>query len=229
MARDIARTLPSVDAPPLASAVSLMEKSRIPALGIRHDGYIRAYVIKSEPLQERAFRSDQLVDEKASFSEVILALTRHEICFVHVFDSVTGVITRDDIQHPFIRMWLFGIITMMEMQTVSFIEQRWPEDAWVRFLSVRRLEKARGLLDERLRRNQRTTLLNCLQFSDKFQILIEDQTILPDLGFPSKRIAKRVCKDLESLRNNLSHAQDIVGHDFAQIARLAMRIESENH
>jgi hypothetical protein len=35
-----------------------------------------------------------------------------------------------------------------------------------------------------------------------------------------------VCKDLESLRNNLAHAQDIVTHDFTQVARIAQRIES---
>lgn len=228
-AKDIARTLPSVDSPLSSSVHTIMEQNGMPALGVRHDGYIRAYIMKDEPLQERTFRPDQLVDEKASFSEVIIALTRHEICFVRVFDSVTGIITRDDIEHPFIRMWLFGIITMMEMQTVDFIEKRWPDEAWVQFLSEKRLEKARELLNERLRRNQSGSLLNCLQFSDKFQILIEDQKVLQDLGFPSKRIAKRVCKDLESLRNNLSHAQDIVGHDFAQIARMARRIESGNY
>ncbi|MDD2468341.1 MAG: hypothetical protein PHI97_30545 [Desulfobulbus sp.] len=34
-----------------------------------------------------------------------------------------------------------------------------------------------------------------------------------------------VCKDLESLRNNLAPAQDIVFHDFTQAARIAPRIE----
>jgi hypothetical protein len=32
-------------------------------------------------------------------------------------------------------------------------------------------------------------------------------------------------RDLESLRNNLAHAQDIVTHDWPQIARLAARVE----
>jgi len=45
------------------------------------------------------------------------------------------------------------------------------------------------------------------------------------LGFNSIRVAKRAVKELESLRNNLSHAQDIVTHDWAQIARLSQRME----
>jgi len=31
-------------------------------------------------------------------------------------------------------------------------------------------------------------------------------------------------KDLESLRNHLAHAQDIVSHDWVQIIRLAHRM-----
>ena len=229
VAKDIARILTSMDFPPSETATILMKKQKIPAIGIRHDGIVRTYVIQDDPLRERTFRSDQLVDEDASFSEVILALTRHKICFVRMLGSVTGIITRDDIQHPFVRMWLFGIITVFEMQTVPLIERLWPEGTWIGLLSKSRLAKAQTLLEERLRRNQLTTLLGCLQFSDKINILIENEAILKDLGIQSKRIAKRLSKDLESLRNNLAHAQDIVTHDFAQIARLAISIESERH
>jgi hypothetical protein len=54
---------------------------------------------------------------------------------------------------------------------------------------------------------------------------MEDASQPSVVGFPSKSAAKRVLKDLESLRNNLAHAQDVVTHDWAQIARIARRIE----
>lgn len=228
-ARDIARMLPSMDFPLPETASHLMEKQKVPVLGVRHDGVILTYVIQDDPQQERTFRSGQLVNEDASFGEVILTLTRHKICFVRMLGSVTGFITRDDIQHPFVRMWLFGIITLFEMQIEPLIERLWPDESWTQLLSKNRLTKAQAFHEERLRRNQHLTLLNCLQFSDKIQILIENESILEDLGFQSKRVAKRMCKDFESLRNNLAHAQDIITHDFAQIARLAMRIESGQH
>ena len=228
-ARDIARMLPSMDFPLPETAAVLMEKQNMPVLGVRHDGVVRTYVIQDDPQQERTFRAGQLVNEDASFGEVILNLTRHKICFVRMLGSVMGFITRDDIQHPFVRMWLFGIITLFEMQMEPLIERLWPDESWTRLLSKNRLAKVRAFHKERLRRNQQPTLLSCLQFSDKIQILIENEAILEDLGFQSKRVAKRMCRELESLRNNLAHAQDIVTHDFAQIARLAMRIESGQH
>ena len=61
--------------------------------------------------------------------------------------------------------------------------------------------------------------------SDKAQVLIDDRVALERLGMASKSIAKRAIKELESLRNHLAHAQDIVMHDWPQIARLSMRME----
>jgi hypothetical protein len=65
---------------------------------------------------------------------------------------------------------------------------------------------------------------DCLQLSDKARIAIEHPQILEIFGFDSKRSGKQAIKNLESLRNNLSHAQDIVTHDWAQIARMSQRM-----
>ena len=112
------------------------------------------------------------------------------------------------------------------MQLASIIERIWPGDSWRGLVSAGRLAKAEALLEERRRRGQQCALLSCLQFSDKTQIMVEDEAVRATLGFPSRKAALKVCKEFESLRNNLAHAQDIATHDFAQIARLAGRIES---
>ncbi|MDD2468881.1 MAG: hypothetical protein PHI97_33340 [Desulfobulbus sp.] len=63
-------------------------------------------------------------------------------------------------------------------------------------------------------------------FRAKKEADIEDERIFQTFGFRSKKAARMVCKDLESLRNNLAHAQDIVTHDLPQAARTAPRIVS---
>lgn len=48
----------------------------------------------------------------------------------------------------------------------------------------------------------------------------------PDyFGFKMRRSAKQVLHELESLRNHLTHAQDIVTHDWPQIVRRDRRVE----
>jgi hypothetical protein len=81
------------------------------------------------------------------------------------------------------------------------------------------------LQQERLRRNQYSNLLECFQVSDKGQILLEKPEALEVVGLDSKRTAKRILKEFESLRNNLAHAQDIVSYDWPAIARIASRLE----
>ena len=126
-------------------------------------------------------------------------------------------------------MWLFGMITMTEIELAQLIEEHFPRESWIPLVSEGRMEKARALQLERERRNQHGTLLECLQLSDKGQILIENPTILKLFDFKSKRLAKRNIKEFESLRNNLAHAQDIATHDWAAIARISSRIAEASY
>jgi hypothetical protein len=82
------------------------------------------------------------------------------------------------------------------------------------------------LRDERQRRGQECELLDCMQLSDVAKILLAVPEERVAFGFDSTAAAKRVVKEMESLRNNLAHAQDIVTHDWAQIARMARNLEN---
>jgi len=231
-ARDIAESLYSFDLDSDCDAVrKTMQRQQQDVASIRINGSVQGYV-RFIDLGEgecanglRHFTTDQVITGDATLSDVIHVLTRHDYCFISLLGEVVGVICRDDINKPMVRMWLFGLITMIEMRVVQLIQTKYPEAAWQSTLSEERLAKAQGMQQERQRRNQHCLLIDCLQLSDKARIAIEHPELLEAFGFDSKRTAKRVIKSLESLRNNLSHAQDIVQHDWAQIARLAQRME----
>ena len=231
-ARDIAEGLLSFDADAGCSEVekTLVHRRRDVA-SIRVKGAVQGYVTLSDLGGSacadclRHFAPDQVVGGGSSLVDVIHVLTRHDYCFVTALGQVAGVVRRDDINKPMVRMWLFGIITIIEMGLVRLIQQRFPADAWQTLVSTGRLDKARAIQAERQRRNQYCELIDCLQLSDKGQILMQDAQLLKQLGFDSRAAAKRVVKELESLRNHLAHAQDIVTHDWAQIARLTRRVE----
>jgi hypothetical protein len=232
MARDIAEGLLSFDMRSACSEVSkMLERQRRPVASVRVNGSVQGYVRLSDLADGecadclRHFTADQLVQGKSSFADVIHVLTRHDYCFVTTLGDVGGVISRDDINKPMVRMWLFGIVTMIEMGLVQLINENFPDENWLAYISEGRLEKARAIQAERQRRNQYCKLIDCLQLSDKGQILMEDATILSRMGFDSRSVAKRAVRELESLRNHLAHAQDIVTHDWAQIARLSKRME----
>lgn len=234
-AQDIAEPLASFDAerPADAVAASLDALGRGVA-GVRRDGRLVASLRRADldaagtaPCAQlgRPLERAECLAATATFAEVVHVLTRHDHAFVTVLGEPVAVIERNDMQKPVVRMWLFGIITFAELDHTERIRARWPGGEWTALLSPARLDKARQLQHERERRGHACTLLDCLQFGDKARVLIEDPAELARLDLPGRSAAKRVIADLESLRNHLAHAQDIVRHDWAQIARLARRVE----
>jgi hypothetical protein len=231
-ARDIAEALLSFDLDtPCGEVRTVMVRHGQDVASVRIKGTVQGYVrladLDSAACADclRHFTTDQVITGDATFSDVVHVLTRHDFCFVEILGEIVGVICRDDINKPMVRMWLFGLITMTEMLLVQMIDKAYPDESWQSVMTPERLEKARAMQAERQRRNQHCSLIDCLQMSDKARIAIEHPRLLESFGFDSKRTAKRVIKSLESLRNNLSHAQDIVTHDWAQIARMAQRMQ----
>ena len=130
-----------------------------------------------------------------------------------------------DLQKPPVRMWLFGMISLMEMRMTRLIEVNCPSDSWKQYLSESRLRKAEALLEERRRRNQNLELLDCLQISDKGQIIARHEEIRRLTRMQSRRQTEQVVKMLESLRNNLAHSQDIISCDWETIVELCKDME----
>ena len=231
-AQDIAEPIRSFDIDKSCRDIRpVMDKYQLDIVCLRDKGIITGYVRRND-LHEgccgdhlRPFRRGQVLSSDSSLSDIIHVLTLHQYGFVRVFDDVVGYVSRSEINKPVVRMWLCGIITFIEMEISQMILEYYPEQEWRRMITEKRLAKAIELQEERQRRNQHSELIDCLQLSDKGQIVIQNPAFLELLDIGSKSVAKRLVRELESLRNNLAHAQDIVTHDWAQIVRLSYRLE----
>ena len=200
--------------------------------GIRKDGTICGYV-RQEELTEgtcgsvlHPFDEGDVVAASASFPELVMRLNDRQRLFVNVLGQVGGIVTKTDLQKAPVRMWLFGMITIIEMGLTRLIEAAYPEGAWRQYLSEGRLQKAETLLEERKRRNQDLDLLDCLQFSDRGQIVLRNEELRKRAGFVSRSRGEQTVKELEALRNNLAHAQDIIACDWDIIVKLTEFLDS---
>ncbi len=226
-ARDLAEPLHSCDQGSDPSRVlALMDRYQLQVIGIRREGLVEGYLRRVDLLEAsskidlRRFSPDQVVTGDAGLPRVVEVLTRHDQCFVTLLGTVNGVITRAEMEQPLVRMWLFGMITMLEMRLTEMISERWPDDSWVELVSKGRLEKARKLQQERNRRGQQVSLLDCLQLSDKGYLVIRDPVYFRKLALQSKSEGQEAIRALESLRNNLAHSQPITTADWPQIVRM---------
>jgi hypothetical protein len=121
-------------------------------------------------------------------------------------------------------MWLFGLISLIEMQLLRIIRESYPGEEWKDLINHHRLSNTNKILSERQSNNTAIDLADCLQFCDKRDIVLKSNEIREKLGFNNK--SEIFLKGLEELRNNLCHAQDIITGNWPNIIDLA--IEAEN-
>jgi hypothetical protein len=228
-ALDIAEPLYSLDGnQPAQIAKEFMNAKKLEILGIRKNANIVGFVLPDDLENGECSKyvrpfAENILPESASIAEVILQLAKSEFCFISILNTVNAVITKHDIDKPPVRMWLFGIVTIMDMYISRQVEEVFPGDEWQTKLSPQRLEKAKTLQAERQRRNQRARLIDCLQLTDKAYILLKDEKSKKELNYTSRRHAERQIKDFESLRNNLAHTQSLTTYDWETIIHLAER------
>lgn len=231
-ARDIAEPLVSFDAStPAAEALGLMQARDFDVVGVRHNGLVVGYAERSRlaegvcGAQLQPFDDAVVISDAAPLADVVPKLDRSPRLFTRILGVVSGIVTMSDLQKPPVRMWLFGMISLVEMRMGRLVEQLCDGESWRQFLSEGRLHKAEAMLEERRRRNQNLNLLDCLQFSDKGQIIARNEAIRSLTRFTSRRQVEDVCKALENLRNNLAHSQDILSSDWKTIVMLSADLD----
>lgn len=231
-AHDVAEPLRSFDRESASDKLmKTLDEHVLGVVGIRENGFVNGYARRDDlvPGQTggevaRAFAAGQVLATDASLDDVVMVLTRFEYCFVSVMDGIAGVISRKDIEKPVARMWLFGLITILEINMGELIRAK-VGDGWYQYCSKSRLNKARELQAERLRLSPQVDLLDCLQLTDKAKIVFQTSENLEEYGFSSKSMADKVSRELEHLRNHLAHGQPIAEENWPQIVRLASNLE----
>ncbi len=228
----IAEPFISFDAVRLASEVrDFMEDKDFDVVGVRRNGLIVGYVERAQlcegTLEQhlRCFEEQLLLDESSSILGALQLLAQSPRIFVRVMGKVWAIVTKGDLQKAPVRMWLFGIVSLIEMQFLRLIRAVYPQESWKSMISKERLDKARQLLEDRQRRNEAIDLADCLQFADKRTIILKTAELHSAIGFTSSNTAESILEELEQLRNELAHAQDIITGRWPGLVDLAKKAE----
>jgi hypothetical protein len=229
-ARDIAEPLRSFDETAAPAAIhAAMESQQLEVVGIRRYGVMAGWLARgdvssdSQPASVRPFDEASVIADSASLNDVVQKLSTASCLFLRTFGEVSGVIRMSDLQKAPMRMWLFGLVTITELRVTRMIDEVCPLGTWQRHLSGGRLHIAATLQEERRRRHQEPSLLECLQLSDKGKIVARDANLRQLTRFSSRRAVEQFVKGLQDLRNNLAHAHDISG-DWDAIRDLAANV-----
>jgi hypothetical protein len=221
--REIAEPLASFDDEKTAhSVLQFMAEKDFDHIGVRRDGIVVGYAVKTDlkagKLRDHLapFQSDDVIPVGAPLLDALEALKPPAIpeltprVFVTTWDKVGGIVTFGDLQKAPVRMWLFGLISLLEMQMLRIIRAHYPDDSWLGLVPKRRLNRARDILLDRKTRNEAVDLADCLQFCDKRDLILTSATLQRRLELDQLADPKCFFEDLEDLRNDLAHAQNIL-------------------
>lgn len=176
---------------------------------------------------QRVFHTKELVAISTPLIKLLPILQQTPRLFVLDCNQVTGIITCGDLQKAPVRMLLFGLVTLLEMNLLRLVRIYYPQDSWQPVLKPERLEAAQKLWRESQERNEATDLLDYLQFCDKRDLVLNQPELFQQLGLKSKRFGERFLKSAEHLRNRLAHAQSLVsGSSWTELISLAEAMET---
>jgi hypothetical protein len=230
--RDIAEPLVSFDeGQPAEKVRAFMEQREFDVVGVRGNGVVTGHVVRSDLRDgllrdySREFDPGEVLPDGEPLLAAFDALRARRHVFINLLGQVGGIVTRGDLQKAPVRLWLFGLLSLLEMQMLRLVRERFPGDSWTALLTEERAAGARRVFDERRRRNEENDLSDCLQLGDKACILMKDPVLFGLSGFESKRSLESFFNEVNTLRNALAHANDIINGRWPNIADLVEESE----
>jgi hypothetical protein len=216
-----------------ADVRQFLENKNFDTVGVRRDGLIVGYCYRK--CLTSGILADHLslingsedvpvLQNTASLLEAISYFETKQLILVATGGQVFGIITRGDLHKAPVRMWLFGIVTLIEMQLLRLLRKHYPEESWKKHLK-QRLKKAEEMFLDRQRHNEHIDLADCLQFCDKADMFCKSDKLRSAAGFASKAQCDDFFKKIQTLRDELAHAQDISAGDWPTVIALTKRAE----
>ncbi|HXM03138.1 MAG TPA: CBS domain-containing protein [Chthoniobacterales bacterium] len=148
------------------------------------------------------------ITEMTPLVKVLSIFKEKDHVFVSAETGVIGIITAADLSKPAVRIYLFGLISLLEMHLGYWIRIKYPDQTCRKQLKEVRISAAEKVLNERRRRDQEIDLLDCLQFCDKRDLVLGHQDLRTALDLDKNADPRRFLVLLERLRNQLAHSQE---------------------
>lgn len=177
------------------------------------DGPVVGYVLRSDlesgnvSEHKKKIEPELLISDSAPIPDLFSLLRNQSYLFVLNKTKIEGIVTRADLNKPPVRIYLFGIVSLLEMHLGFWVKKHYQNESWKNHISKRRLIAAKKLYKDRKRRNQDIGLFECLQIADKRDLFLKIEELRNTFSISSKRTGKEILKQAEDLRNSLAHSQ----------------------
>jgi hypothetical protein len=209
-----------------------MEENHFDVIGVRQNGHIIGYARLSKKdkglLYEHkaSFKRDEILIENTPLTEAVHHLAKTPYIFVKTSNGVVGIVTRADLYKPAIRIWLYGLISILEIHMLELIRKTFPDGEWKTCLSGKRQRKMLNTYEDRRTHNEEIEKIYCTEFCDKRTIIEKSEVAFKATGFKSKAEFSENLKEIEMMRNEIAHSCKVSKTQWKIVSKLCKKIES---
>ena len=207
-----------------------MESLDFDVIGISDDDQIKGYVEISD-LNDlnlnnhiKSFNSTELIEDSTPLFDILPILKIKSRIFVQFENEIWGIITVSDLQKITVRIFLFGLISLLEMKMTQIIRNRYPNDTWKQKINPNHYKTAQNLQKNQKSTNENIELIDYLQLSDKNKIILKSPEVMTELGY-DKKYFKDLLGSIINLRNILAHSRDLEDPKSSKIIDLSLKID----
>ncbi|MBC8213094.1 MAG: hypothetical protein H8E71_00415 [Candidatus Marinimicrobia bacterium] len=174
----------------------------------------------------RHFEPSELISETTPLVDIFQLLKEKERIFVLSKNKIDRIVTRSDLQKAPVRMLIFGFISILEMYFLSIIKKSYQNESWIQYLTEKRVENAKIVHSLRKEKNEALELVDCIQISDKRDLLLNNKALLEHIGFNSKTSFDKFMKKVEKIRDKIAHSHMIdSGMSWRDVIDTTIRID----
>lgn len=180
---------------------------------------------------------NDLVAISAPLRTTVKLLSERTSILVLDASTVVGIVTRGDLQRSAMRMYLTGLLYLLEANLVNAIQRQYPSEEWTALEGLPKAvaHAARTEFDKLKKKGEEPShLAECLSLGGKMHIIRRTRAWFEPLGLVAGSLdlgferPKDCLADLVNLRNNLGHAKDLTSgldNRWADVFRLCDTLE----
>lgn len=177
------------------------DERRTPVLGYVEKGSLSSGVIRDnlQPIQ-----ATDIVDQDTILTELLNRLCERRWLLVSIDGDIEGIITLTDLNKPIVRVYLFGLISLLEMHLAFWIRTEYAGDSWKEVITPDRVGKALEISEAR----GGTDPMEFLQYGDRRSLFAKNENLRARFEFRSIGQINAPLESANELRDDLAHSQN---------------------
>jgi hypothetical protein len=151
-----------------------------------------------------------LVTADLGLADSIARLSESAFYFVLDRSGLYGIVTRADLVSAPVSMITLSLVLAAEAGIDLLIRRCFPGESWRVHLSEERIAASERILELRKQYNVGTTMLDCLMFADRLELVRANSALRQEIGFSSRSAFDRFAGRVEPVRNDLAHGGNVL-------------------